>query len=177
MPNDRSAFGVITIAVPTSASSVLRRLLRPKIVAIFSFRYDAHLVPDLLANLAPLVDGWISWDDRAAEVGFSADTARRQVLIEAAHGAGAHWVLAVDPDERFEAGTAQRIRNLVLIPGPVCWTFELKELFTPTAYRTDGVWGRKRQRRLFPIFDGQFPIAERGTFASEPLHGEWVPPT
>lgn len=167
---------MITVEMPMTKRS-LRTLFRPKLVAVFSFRYDAHLVPDLLANIGPLVDGWISWDDRNAKEAFSGDTARRHALIEAAHAVGAQWILAVDPDERFEVGAAKTIRKLVRVPGCVCWTFELKELYTPTAYRIDGLWGRKRQKRLFPIFDSQFPIAERGTFNSRPLHDHWVPPT
>jgi hypothetical protein len=168
---------MITVNVPPTSRSLIGRWLRPRIVAVFSFRYDAHLVPDLLDNLAPLVDGWVSWDDRQAATPFSGDTARRQTLIEAAHAAGAQWILAVDPDERFEAATGGRLRQLVRVPGQVCWTFELRELYTPTAYRIDGLWGRKRQKRLFRIFDRQFPIAERGTFDSSPLHDAWAPPT
>lgn len=166
---------MITVEVSTARRSVWQRLRRPKVVAVFSFRYDAHLVPDLLANLRPMVDGWISWDDRNAPTAFSGDTTRRHALIEAAHAAGAQWVLAVDPDERFEVRAAAKIRQLVCMSGPVCWTFELKELYTPTAYRTDGIWGGKRQKRLFPIFDHQFPIQSRGSFACEPLHDHWVP--
>lgn len=155
----------------------MQRWLRPTVLAVFSYRYDAHLVPDLLANIEPIVDGWVSWDDRNATASFTGDTERRKVLIEAAHKAGAQWILAVDPDERFEVGTAARLRQLVRMPGAVCWTFELREMYTPTAYRVDGVWGRKRQKRLFPVFDNQFPIAEKGTFGSNPLHDAWVPPS
>jgi hypothetical protein len=31
-------------------------------------RYDAHLVPDLIANIDPIVDGWIALNDRQAKV-------------------------------------------------------------------------------------------------------------
>ncbi len=166
---------MLTVEVPAKKRSGVAGLWRPMIVAVFSYRYDRHLVPDLIANIAPLVDGWISWDDRQSDEAFSSDTGRRQVLIEAAHAAGAQWVLAVDPDERFEVDAASRIRWLARMPGEVCWTFELKEMYTPTAYRSDGIWGRKRQKRLFPIFDHQFPIPARGSFTSNPLHDAWVP--
>lgn len=166
---------MLAINVPTRSRRRLGRWLRPSIVAVFSFRYDAHLVPDLIANIAPLVDGWISWDDRQSDEIFSSDATRRRILIEAAHQAGARWVLAVDPDERFEVGAAARIHWLVRVPGEVCWTFKLRELYTPTAYRSDGVWDTKRQKRLFPIFDRQFPIGEKGSFQSNPLHDTWVP--
>ena len=167
---------MITVNVPRSSSrSFLGRLLRPKIIAIFSFRYDAHLVPDLIENITPLCDGWVSWDDRNAARVFTGDNLRRQSLYEAAHAAGAQWLLCVDPDERFEVGVANRIRRMALAPGHASWTFDLREMYTPTAWRSDGIWGGKRQRRFFRIFDDQFPIAERGTFGADPLHDQWAP--
>jgi len=165
---------VITVNLPADRRRRRLRWLRPTVVAVFSFRYDAHLVPDLLANLEPIVDGWIAWDDRAATEAYSSEPARRRWLLEAAHQAGAHWILAVDPDERFERGTSHRIRWLVRAPGRVCWTFDLREMYTPSAYRTDGIWGRKRQKRLFPIFKNQFPIVPGGAFNNNPLHASWV---
>jgi hypothetical protein len=168
---------MITTSVPsTSPRSLLARLLRPKIIAIFSFRYDAHLVPDLIENITPLCDGWVSWDDRKTAAVFTGDSLRRQALYGAAYAAGAQWLLCVDPDERFEIGTASRIRSMALYPGHTSWTFNLREMYTPTAWRSDGIWGGKRQRRFFRIFENQFPIAERGTFAAKPLHDQWVPP-
>lgn len=167
---------MLTVEVPAGRDSFLRRLVRPRIVAVFSFRYDAHLVPDLLENIAPLVDGWISWDDRASTQPFSGDPGRRQLLISAAHSAGAQWVLGVDPDERFERGVAACIRQMVLVPGKVCWTFNLREMYGPQSYRVDGIWGAKKQKRLFPIFNSQFPITERSGFSSAELHASWVPP-
>jgi hypothetical protein len=165
---------VITVNVPTGRSW-LRRVLKPRVVAIFSYRYDAHLVPDLIENITPLCDGWVSWDDRNAAAVFTGDAVRRHALYEAAFAAGAQWLLCVDPDERFEVGAAAHIRRMALVPGLTSWTFDLREMYTPTAWRSDGVWGRKRQRRLFRIFPNQFPIAERGAFVANPLHDQWVP--
>jgi len=167
---------MLTIEVPGERRSLLRRLVRPRIVAVFSFRYDAHLVRDLIANITPIVDGWISWDDRAATEPFTGDPGRRRTLLSAAHAAGAQWVLAVDPDERFEHAVANRIRKMVLIPGKVCWTFNLREMYSPVSYRVDGIWGTKLQKRLFPIFNDQFPITDKSGFSSAALHGSWVPP-
>lgn len=162
---------MITVNVSTRRG----RLLKPKVVAVFSFRYDAHLVRDLIENIAPLCDGWISWDDRHATSAFTGDAVRRHALYEAAFAAGAQWLLCVDPDERFEVGTAGRIRAMALVPGRTSWSFDLREMYTPTAWRSDGVWGRKQQRRLFRIFGNQFPIAERGALVANPLHDQWVP--
>ena len=60
------------------------RQLRPMILAIFSYRYDAELVPDLLANVSPAVDGWVAFDDRASGDLFSSEPRRRRLLIERA---------------------------------------------------------------------------------------------
>ena len=126
---------------------------RPDVLAIFSFRYDAHLVPALLANIEPMVDGWVFYDDRAGEGVFSNEVRRRTLLLNAARDAGARWALAVDPDERFEAPLTSCIRALTAHPGR-CYSFALREMYSPTAYRVDGVWGAKRQARLLSLDQG-----------------------
>lgn len=164
--------GLLTVEVPALRK---RRLFGPpRLVAVFSFRYDAHLVPDLIENLRPIVDGWISWDDRQATTTYTGDTERRKLLIQAAYDAGAQWVLAMDPDERLEKAAAWKLRALTMVPFARSWTFRLRELYAPDAYRVDGIWGRKRQARLFRLFDEQFPIAERGSFETAELHQPWV---
>ena len=147
----------------------------PKVIAVFAFRYDAHLVPGLLQNIEPFIDGWVSYDDRANTAPPTTEPQRRHALIEAAHAAGANWILAVDPDERFEDRLKDRMVELTAKRGRFAWSFNFREMYSPTEYRVDGLWGRKRQRRLFPIFDGLFPIAERHSFSTKPFHGEWAP--
>lgn len=126
----------------------------PRILAIYSFRFDAHLVPAMLKNVEPLVDGWIGYDDRdSADDVISAEVSRRLVLLQAARDAGAEWVLAVDPDERCET----RVRRMIpsLLDGEAnVYSLALREMYTPTKYRVDGVWGAKRQARLLRISEG-----------------------
>ena len=141
---------------------------------MFSYRYDAQLVPALIENLRPVVDGWISWDDRAATTPFTGDTERRKLLIQAAYDAGARWVLAMDPDERLERSAAEIVPKLIRTPFAASWSFRLRELYGPTTYRVDGIWGEKRQTRLFRLFDHQFPIAAKGSFETAELHQPWV---
>ncbi|CDX31784.1 conserved hypothetical protein [Mesorhizobium sp. SOD10] len=141
---------------------------RRKIVAVFSYRYDQHLVPDLIANLAPVVDGWVAYDDRASEGLFSSEPQRRRALIAAAHEAGADWVLAMDPDERLENAVAGRIGRLISGSRRIAWGFRCREMYTPASYRVDGPWGQKMQHRLF----GAYP-PER--YRSKDLHGAWFP--
>jgi glycosyltransferase involved in cell wall biosynthesis len=139
------------------------------VLAVFSYRYDAELVPDLLANIAPAVDGWVAFNDRDATDVFSSESQRRRLLIERARELGAAWVLAIDPDERIERGAATRIRALTREWRRIVWEFNLREMFTPTAYRVDGIWGSKMLGRLFPVFDG--PLC-----SEQALHGSWCVP-
>jgi glycosyltransferase involved in cell wall biosynthesis len=143
-----------------------RHRLRPMVLAVFSYRYDEELVPDLLANIEPVVDGWVAFDDRRADELFSSEPQRRRLLIERARELGATWVLAVDPDERIERDCATRIRSLSGERERVVWEFNLREMFTASSYRVDGLWGQKNRGRLFPVFDG--PLC-----AEQPLHGAW----
>ena len=144
-------------------------------LAVFSFRYDAHLVPALLENIRPMVDGWVSWDDRRSSSLVSNDRDLRFRLLDAAHEAGADWILRVDPDERFESALAERIGRLTAVKLPIVWTFRLRELYAPDAYRIDGMWGKKRQGRLFPLFDFLFPSRTSGRFRMDEFHSESFP--
>lgn len=141
---------------------------RPKVFAVFSYRFDTHLVPDLLTNIEPIVDGWVAYDDRAATGVFSSEAGRRRALLQEARQAGADWILAVDPDERFEAGVQSEIRKLTAVSGRVAWGFRFREMYTPTTYRIDGIWGKKIRYCLFSMFDP----AER---TDTGLHDLWFP--
>lgn len=153
-------------AVTTGATSRRRRADRPNVVAAFSYRYDAHLVPDLIANLNPIADAWVAYDDRGSEALFSDEVSRRRLLLRAAADTGARWVLGIDPDERLEDGLADKIEAMTQTMMPVAWSFDLRELYAPDRYRIDGPWGAKAQARLFPL---------RGdlTLGSKELHGSW----
>ena len=147
-----------------------RRLLRrcPRVIAIFSFRYDADLVPDLVENLRPIVDGYVAYDDRGAREAYTDERARKAVLRQAAREMGAQWLLCIDPDERLEMATAERIKAMTGVIEPVAWRFRLREMYTPTAYRVDGRWKKKGLTCLFPLLDGQI-------FSDAPLHGRRSP--
>ena len=127
---------------------------KPDVLAVFSSRYDAHLVPALLANIEPLVDGWIVYDDRNGEGVFSNEVRRRALLLNTARDAGASWALAVDPDERFENSIAAAMPALTSNASAGCYTFALREMYSENRYRVDGVWGQKRQARLLSLSQG-----------------------
>jgi len=138
----------------------------PIILGVFSFRYDSHLVPSLIANIRPMVDGWVSYDDRLATEAFSNEVARRRSLVSAARDAGASWALAIDPDERIEGRFARRIRALTRTTDPTAYLFDLREMYTTDSYRVDGLWGRKRIARLVSLHDDM-------TFDAKALHSSW----
>jgi hypothetical protein len=141
---------------------------KPQIFAVFSYRFDAHLVPDLLANIEPIVDGWVAYDDRGASGIFSSEMARRRALLAEARRMGAEWILAVDPDERFEVGLKDKITALVRKRRRVAWGVRLREMYSPTEYRIDGIWGRKIQYRLFSVYDPAELVGDE-------LHDQWFP--
>jgi hypothetical protein len=127
---------------------------RPLVLAVFSFRHDAHLVPGLIENIGPMVDGWVSWDDRSSDIPFGDDGRRRKALLEAAVEHGARWILVVDPAERIESALAGRIRDLVRAEGLVAYEFRLRAMFSVTEYRVDAGWDLFGARRLFSIRPG-----------------------
>jgi len=139
----------------------------PRLIAVYSFRHDADLVPDMLANL-DFVDDVIGNDDRARTDVWYHEGQTRQALIERARDAGADWILGVDPDERFERKAGRAIRRLIRTDEKVIYSFRFRELWTPTSYRSDGIWGTKSRPSLFPVKPGQ-------TFHNLPVHSPWHP--
>src|SRR5262245_28756985 len=121
---------------------------RPLVLGVFSFRHDAHLVPGLIENIAPMVDGWVSWDDRSSDTPFGDESRRRKALLDAAVAHGAGWILAVDPAERIESALAGRIGDLVRAEGLVAYEFRLRAMFSVTEYRVDAGWDLLGARRL-----------------------------
>lgn len=124
---------------------------QPRILAVFSYRYDAHLVPDFLENIRPGVHGYVAWDDRSAEAALSDEPTRRARLFAAARDLGADWQLAPDPDERLERGFAGYLPGLIAQGDRMVWNFILREMFDNAHVRTDGPWGGKSKVILFPM--------------------------
>lgn len=137
------------------------------VLAAFSYRYDAHLVPDLLRNIDPAVHGYVSWNDQSADAALTSEPARRTLLLQEARRLGASWILAVDPDERFEDNLAVEMPRMIGRGEGNLWMFSVREMFDAEHYRTDGVWGGKSHMRLFPMsaVKGELTVA---------LHGRWI---
>ena len=178
--NPTDAAREITIQTLASRDSLTKQLFensrgiartisrRPRVLAIFSFRYDAHLVADLVENLRPIVDGYVAYDDRSSESPYTNETERRMLLLEAAREMSAKWVLSIDPDERLEDATAGLMPKMTKRDHPIIWKFRLREMYSPSDYRVDGIWGKKKIACLFPLLEGQI-------FSNTFLHGSRCP--
>lgn len=131
-----------------------------RLVAGYAHKYEpAWLIEELRENLA-WVDGFVTIDqtNRVDEL-WSVRAERVAELRRLGVEAGAEWMLIMDPDERLEDKAGRVIRKLIRNDPSLRFTFHFKELFTPTAYRTDGIWGRKTRRRLFHLHQPRNPRA------------------
>lgn len=123
-----------------------------RLVCAYAHKYEPPwMIEDLRANLA-WVDDFVALDqtDRATEL-WSRRDERVEQLRQLAVAAGADWCLIMDPDERFERSAEGEIRQAIEGDPTLRYRFPFLELFTPTEYRVDGVWGRKTRRRLFHL--------------------------
>ncbi len=139
----------------------------PIVIAVFSYRYEAHLVSDFIANIRPFVHGYVAWDDRAATTALSSEPERRNRLLAEARKMGARWILVGDPDERIEAVLAERLPHMLQQGEGNLWGFTKREMFTPDSYRIDGLWREKLRPTLLPV-------AAIGKDLDKALHGEWI---
>jgi hypothetical protein len=96
----------------------------------------------------------------------------KRLLVDAAGRHGADWVIALDADERVEQGFRARADAALAraeAEGLGAFSINLRELWDRhDQYRVDGVWGLKRNPRLFryrPDHD----------FGGRELHGVWAP--
>lgn len=173
--------------------SAHRGARRTRLLAVLAVRNARAHLPGLFANLAPQVDGVIALDDGSSD--GSADYLRsrpevlelmlvppdrprwdemgnHRALVAAAIRHGADWVLSIDADERVERqfrGRAERIIRRAGAIGIGAVAVHLRELWdSPSAYRVDGLWGRKTRARLFRAM----PAHE---FDTRELHGTKAP--
>jgi tetratricopeptide (TPR) repeat protein len=123
----------------------------PMVLAAFSYRYDAHLVPGLIENIRPGVHGFVAWDDRSATAALSDEPTRRALLFRTARELGARWLLTPDPDERLEQGFSAWLPGLMAEGDRTVWNFDTREMWDATHMRTDGPWGGKKKVIFFPI--------------------------
>lgn len=120
------------------------------------WKEPAHLVEDMKENLA-WADKICIVDDRHRKT-WRHEGEYRLLQREELQKAGIRpwdWVLVTSPDERWEKKAETVIRNIAQYKRRTIYRFHLKEMFTPTEYRVDGIWGRKTRPRLYPYLPDQ----------------------
>lgn len=123
-----------------------------RLVAAFTFRFEPDwLIKDLLENIKGVVDDVFIYDDRARKELWIPREEHVKLLLDGAKSLKADWILVISPDERLEQGAGEVIRKLILDPARHRYRFNLREMYTPTAYRVDGIWGTKKRIRLYPL--------------------------
>lgn len=137
------------------------------------------LVQDFVTNVEPWVDEVVIVDDRANKTEFWGHEGKYRLkqrkLLEKA---GADWAAISSPDERWENGAAETIRPLIeklgktksLIGFPLCELWRA----TPESQiqiRTDGIWGRKRRTRMYPLLPGQRYTTRKLQTSPTPIEG------
>jgi len=143
-----------------------------KIIAVFSYRYDKELVPGLLDNIS-WVDDVVSIDDTDNKKLWVNEKEMRMKLKKMAIEKGADWILEIDPDERLEKNAENVFRALTKHKSKIVFEINLRELYEPNMYRIDGIWGRKKRRKLHPVYSGQEYKDKDIHFSGFPINKEY----
>jgi hypothetical protein len=151
-------------------------------LALLAVRDQVQYLPEFMANVVPQVDGIIALDDGStdgsAEFLLSCpgviellrvppdrlrwdEVGNHRQLVAAALRHSADWVLCLDADERVERHFRSRAERAIRrgrLFGISAYAVHLRELWdSPSAFRVDGIWGRKTRARLFrPRPDHEF---------------------
>lgn len=128
-----------------------------KLVALFGIKYEPEwMVDELIKNLEGWVDDFAIFDSRDRDELWIHEGEYRKILRAKAYAMNADWVLITSPDERWEENAGDLIRPHVDgYRSKKILEFNLRELYTPTSYRVDGIWGEKVRRRMFPLLPNQ----------------------
>jgi hypothetical protein len=166
---------------------------RTRLLGLLAVRDGMRYLPGFLRNVAPHVDGIIALDDGSSDgsaellEGHQAviellrrprdrptwdEVGNHRSLIAAALRHAAEWIVCVDVDERLEREFRARAERVIArgrLLGYSAYAVCFRELWDdPGQYRVDGIWGQKRQVRLFRArADHEFDPA--------PLHGIKAP--
>ena len=144
------------------------------LVLVYARRDEPQwLVNELRANTA-WVDEVVEVDNRSrvgdAGEGWQHEGRTRRLMrsMVTAVAGGPAWFLQLDPDERLEDTAKIEVKTAIERPGAegTLFGFPLREMWTPTAYRVDGDWGRKQPRMRLFLLDPDRPQR----FADKAIH-------
>lgn len=162
-----------------------------RLLALLCVRDELVELPDLIANLAPHVDGIVALDDGSldgtgawlatrpevlellhVERGPYDEPRNHRLLVEAGLRHGADWLLSIDADERVEEAFRDRAERVIRRGGRLglkAFAVHLRDLWdADDRIRVDGIWGRKSVARLFRALPGH-------VFDDAPLHAHKAP--
>lgn len=166
----------------------LGRSRRVRLLCLLAARNEMRFLPGYFANVAPHVDGIVALDDGSSD-GTAESIATQPSVLElirrapdrpswdevgnfrSLHAAalrhGAEWILWLDADERLERDFRTRAEHVIRRGawlGLIAYALRIRELWdSPDTFRADGLWGRKRQVRLFRALPGHL-------FDTRPVH-------
>ncbi len=121
---------------------------KPRIIAAFAYRYEPDWLIDQLRENLSWVDGFAELNDRGSTEPWRVRADRSAELKRIALEMQPDWIFWTAPDERLEDRAARVLRRLARHPHGR-YSFALREMWEPDAYRVDGVWGRKRRGRFY----------------------------
>lgn len=166
---------------------------KPSILLLVQFHNEIKRLPEFFTSVLPHVDGIIGLNDGSSDGSadyFAAqpkvltvihrpirephqwnEPENRRALIAASHDYQPDWILALDVDERldkfFRRDANRAIQFANLLRRSVI-SLRLYELWgSPSTYRVDGIWGKKRRNRLFRWTPDH-------QVSSVALHGPWT---
>lgn len=162
----------------------------PRIIALVVFRDERHYLPGLLRNISPQVDGIVGLDDGSSDGSgdivagcpLTRDIIRldrgpgshhddhllHSTVIRAAWHVDADWLLGIDADERLSHGFRREANAVIAsLPDADAFWAPLREVWSRSDYRGDGLWGAKRVARLFRS-------SADHVFDRRTLHGQWA---
>ena len=123
----------------------------PVIAAAMAARYEPSWLVDQAVSSLSWCDEVVVYRDPSTEPWTEA-RARNAAVLDAARATGAEWVFFTAPDERLESGAAALVRaHLATAAEGTRYALRLRELWTPDAYRVDGVWGAKTRVRIYRL--------------------------
>jgi len=141
-----------------------------KIVCCYSVRWEPQwLVDDMRENLK-WVDDFveINYRDLPDDVPWTDENDTYRMQRERAKALGADWVLISSPDERFDRSAEKYIRQRISYLKRTILRFPVRDLITPTSYRSDRGFWRHEESRVYPFWEGQ-------EFDTKPFHNNIVP--
>ena len=132
----------------------------PKVVAVYARRFEPQWLVDQLRENLSWVDGFAEVDDRGSMDPWFDHDEMNQRYLAALKEQKADWALVTAPDERWDRQASAVIRKLSLDTREYRYMFRLREMWTPMAYRVDGIWGSKQRVRMWPVdrYTDEFPI-------------------